>query len=311
MAAISLVADFSLNDSAYVERAAQASQEYRAQSNRQIAECYQPTITKREKCIDDADDAYEQQRREEYNLAAQQTSAWWTKVAGAAAIFAGAVGSITVLLIFMTFWQTLKQGAQIAQSVVHHERSATAMEGVAESMKINAAKIVESVEHQKIFGRMQMRAYVSVGLDERPVYQDQRLRFGASPTLLNTGHTPALNLRWQTTAIIAPFPLEAGYQFRVPPQGEGQSILMPHQGGRMECTLPDRIADDLAEKVMGRDTLAFYVWGIVTYMDVFGDEHETKFAQVYSWWRSLELREDGLVLVHSAGQFLPWHNEAN
>src|SRR4051812_34478188 len=61
--------------------------------------------------------------------------------------------TISILLIFMTFWQTLKQAGEIKESVRHAGRSADAMEGVKEAMAINAAKVVESVENQERFGK--------------------------------------------------------------------------------------------------------------------------------------------------------------
>jgi hypothetical protein len=106
---VGLGVDLSSKDSAYIKRAAKAADKYSDEAHRQISRCRALPAARAEPCVQTAYNAAEQQYREEYNLAAQETAAWWTKITGLAAICAGVVVSgIGTFLLLLTFWQTRK-----------------------------------------------------------------------------------------------------------------------------------------------------------------------------------------------------------
>lgn len=249
-----------------------------------------------------------------YQSAAQQNPiimAWQWLFPDSVAFFTFCLVASTILL-----WRaTMRIGRDSRNSGVTQaekmERSAVAMEGVKESMAINAKQIVKSVKHQEMFGKMQMRAYVSVLLDERPVYQDANCRFQARPTIRNTGHTPAKRLRWRIRGAIERVPLPLDFDFSLPGDRGGENILMPQAVATLDFFLPGRLVDELVPDVMRGFGWGFYVWGIVSYEDAFGDPHETKFAHIYNYVPTNEVREDGAFVVRYDGSYLAVHNEAN
>lgn len=181
------------------------------------------------------------------------------------------------------------------------------MEGVAESMATNASKIIESVDHQKTFGKMQMRAYVSV-LIGKGRYQDDHHIFDARPRLLNTGHTPAKNVRWRIAMDILPNPLPDGFRFPMPKDVRGGMELPPQQDGYIQAIHNTRLDAEQAEQVKWGFTISCYVWGIVWYCDAFGDRHHTSFAQRI-WWEP-EPGTDGQIGWRLEGQHLQRHNRS-
>jgi hypothetical protein len=233
------------------------------------------------------------------------------------------VAFATVLLViataglwFTTFllWRSTAQLAKDAKEdagvqAAKMERSAAAMERVAKSTEDNTGHIIRSVGHQETFGKMQMRAYISV-LIGKGRYQDEAFLFEMRPQIVNTGHTPARDLRWRIAMDVLPNPLPDGYRFPMADtEVRGGLDLPPHQDGYMQIVHHARLDPEQAEHVKWGMHASCYVWGIVWYRDAFGDRHHTTFAQRI-WWEPAEIKDDKSVIWGLEGQYLQRHNRS-
>jgi hypothetical protein len=146
-----------------------------------------------------------------------------------------------------------------------------------------------------------MRAYVSV-LVSGATYQerDKGLKFEGKPAMLNSGHTPARKVGYKARADILPVPLPSDFSFPLPERINGAASLGPQQHFVMSAIV-DAFYDDADVYAIKRgEGSALYVWGIVSYQDVFGNDRTTKFCQILTWL------PDGRVW----GYFTNEHNEA-
>ena len=211
------------------------------------------------------------------------------------------------------------QADKMERSIAEGARAAAAMEGVAESMAINAKQIVESVEvsrtvarHQERFAKAQMRAYISVLIDGA-TYQQGEVRFEAAPTIVNNGATPARNLRYRICADILPHPLPADFRFPLPTRAQGQdsNILGPQQNGIMVAVVGRLVPVDDVAKIKVGEEQSLYVWGTLSYEDIFGHLHRCTFAQQLYWQQSGPRSESGDVPEIIRGWHLSKHNRTN
>lgn len=184
------------------------------------------------------------------------------------------------------------------RSIAESGRAASAMEDVSRHFAENVAIVKDR-------SAKQMRAYVSV-LVHSGVYQEREkgFYFEGKPMMLNMGNTPAHNVRYRATADILPIQIPSDFPFPLPERASSAATLGPHQnfimGARVGTFYDDR--DVFAIKnATGR---ALYVWGIITYEDIFGDAHHTKFCQIITWperwtkWTNLGLLRNRLQRVH-------------
>ncbi len=184
--------------------------------------------------------------------------------------------------------------------------SAEAMQSVAESMAKNAATVADSVAMQRRFWTTQMRAYLAVAVGGA-TYQEREkgLYFEARPALINTGHTPAHQVKWRIYGAVLPFPLPADLKYILPsPTAGGRSgyVINPQQNFEMTFTLPGFVPDDDVSKIMVTDGKGFLVWGAVSYRDAFDGKHRTTFCFIQRW-----LGPDKII----KGVFIPPHNRSN
>jgi hypothetical protein len=188
------------------------------------------------------------------------------------------------------------------------ERSAAAMEGVAESMKVNAREIVRSVDLQRRYGQMQLRPYLTVLVGEG-LWQDDNLNFEIRPKVLNTGHTPAKDVRWRIgIEVLSPENFDT---FRFPlPEAVGGNMIAPHQDYLLSAVLPRRVgaADAIRDGDASKGIIVVY--GCISYRDSLKRRYLTTFAQQVSW----QLEKGWRGKIKSArlrGRFLYRHNRAN
>jgi hypothetical protein len=164
-----------------------------------------------------------------------------------------------------------KQGQDTAKSIGEATRAATAMEGMVEATR-NNANLMQAILHK------QMRAYVAVDIG-RGTYQDGRLRFAAAPVVNNTGFTPARNVSFRVMADILDTKLPKTFQF--PEFAElkiNDATLAPRQQFIIHGIVSNRFEDSEVQAIMTGEQRRLYVWGIVTYEDVFGGSWETRFC---------------------------------
>ena len=116
-----LIRDLSTVDSAYRHSAANASIKYQADANSNIKErCLSATAFAEEDCTAKAYEAAREGQRKEQDLAAQNITAWWTKIMGIAALIGMALSAVGVWLVKTTFDETRKAN-EIAKMAIEIE----------------------------------------------------------------------------------------------------------------------------------------------------------------------------------------------
>jgi hypothetical protein len=178
------------------------------------------------------------------------------------------------------------QSNEMRNSVAESRRAAVAMEQVATSMNTVAETTVQNVrqlketvatnreiaDRQKLLGELQLRAYVNVIIGNA-TYQEREknIKFGASPTLVNSGATAAKKLRYVIRAAILSIPLPDGFVFPdTTPVRSEEGMIPPHQPRTISAVVEDFYDDvEVADIKIGKGR-ALFTWGTVTYEDVFG-----------------------------------------
>lgn len=209
---------------------------------------------------------------------------WWTtrKAVTDAAATAERQGTATQESIAAA----VRSAEAMEKSIAEAARSAEAMERVAEAMNINAAQIVKSVAISSDIAEMQksqMRAYLTVVVGSAIHQERERnLRFEGNPNLVNTGPTPAKNVSWTISAKILPTPIPDHFIWPEGERVEGITIG-PHQTFSFSKVVDDYIEDADVFSVMAGKDKGLYVWGMVTYKDVWGADHWFKYCQMLVW----------------------------
>lgn len=154
--------------------------------------------------------------------------------------------------------------------------------------------------------KRQLRAYLSVSIGGGS-YQERHkdIRFEVRPSLLNSGNTPAHNITYWARAEVLPFPLPDDFDF--PPTKDtlqSSLVLGPHQNIILNAMINEFFPDEEAEIIKKGNGRRPCIWGIVSYTDVFGDGHTTKFCHSICWFGPVE---DETIAGHYANR----HNEAD
>jgi len=172
-----------------------------------------------------------------------------------------------------------------------------------------SAKATEdTVKLARETSRHQLRAYLSVSIGSA-IYQERRpaenggdLKFECRPLLVNTGQTYAKNLRFKARSAILSVPLPSGMHL---PEGFddgiGEGFMAPQQQANMFATVEGFCQDseiDNIKKMSGN--MGLYTWGLVTYKDIFGETHFTRFCH-HIYWSGSEVR----------GLYVPGRNDAD
>ena len=151
--------------------------------------------------------------------------------------------------------------------------------------------------------KRELRAYLAVVIGPA-FFQDRQTNtvFEADPLLINTGRTPAHKINFTVRAAIKPHPLPSNAD--LPETGDvgiGETVLGVQQNGTMRGVVEGFQADERVQQIKdGSNEFGLYVWGVVRYHDVFGDEHHTRFCQHIYW--------DGAGNVR--GTYTPGRNDA-
>jgi hypothetical protein len=194
--------------------------------------------------------------------------------------------------------ETVESAGEQAEAMERHigeaARSANAMEQVVAS--INAGN------------RAVMRAYLAVTIGSA-IYQERRvgqpdLKFEARPNLVNTGNTQARKVRiMQRKAAILPNPHPSDFVFQLPDDDptQGDSVVGAHLTYILNSVVDDFVPDVDIQAIKEGTGQALYVWGLVTYEDIFGEKHRTKYALQLYW----------LVNNTVGGFYVPGQNDAD
>lgn len=107
------------------------------------------------------------------------------------------------------------------------------------------------------------------------------------PEFSNVGQTPAYNVRSATMADIRPDPLPPGTDLisELTVTGTGSQTTMGTGQSIWPVCHPNRYLSDSELKTLKSrySGSAFYVWGLITYRDIFKNEHRTVFCNVADW----------------------------
>lgn len=178
----------------------------------------------------------------------------------------------------------IKAANAAASHVNEASRAATAMESVARGIAHSVSNNQELILIQKEFWRKQMRAYLTVIIGDAIYQTPGGLLFEAKPLLINTGHTPAHNVRHRVKAEILPavFPQDKDWSLPAdaivtgPAIGAGQNRLL-------SGIVSHRVPDDQVEPIKAGTGSALFVWGTVEYHDAFDEPHRTNFCHMMTW----------------------------
>ncbi len=195
----------------------------------------------------------------------------------------------------------VEQSKSMEQSVAEATRLASAMDAVAKEIAVSARAATESVVALRERTAQQMRAYLAVVVGAA-IYQERGkgLKFEGKPLLINTGHTPANNVSYRASAAILPVPMPDDFSFPLSGKVTGAAMLGPQQSANLSAVVNDFCDDTEVEAIKACNGRALYVWGIVTYEDIFGENRQTRFCQCLTWLN------DGKVF----GFYTPGHNDA-
>ncbi len=187
------------------------------------------------------------------------------------------------------------QSSAMDRHISEAARSANAMEGVAKSLESTAKVSSETLQGF----RKQMRAYLTVVVGGGiPQNRESNLKFDARPLLVNAGPTPARNVRHRTKAAILPIPLPEDFDDTIGVEREeGGNMMGAHQNAQIMGVVEDYVPDDQIADIKIAKGVGVYAWGIVTYEDVFGESHTTKFCQ-----QLMYLPEDKVFGYYIAGR---------
>jgi hypothetical protein len=130
----------------------------------------------------------------------------------------------------------------------------------------------------------ELRAYLSIGIGQATFQErDKGLRFEGRPILTNNGHTPAHNVSYKASAAILPNPPPSNFPFPLVTEQSGGATLGSGDHFILNAVVEDFVPDEDVPKIMAGKDLALYVWGIVTYNDIFEEKRETCFFQCLTW----------------------------
>lgn len=197
-----------------------------------------------------------------------------------------AISALAVAIFTFTLWTATKKLGELAleqsnameRSISEAAKATEATAQIATATKENAM-LMQSILHK------QMRAYVSVDAGQA-TYQDGVLRFAAIPVMTNTGFTPARRLSFHAMAAVLDTNLRDDYIFdEFGAKNIADATLSPRQSFTFNAVVRERFADSEVKSIMPGDAKRLYVWGIITYDDVFGGSWETRFCFNYIFYR--------------------------
>jgi hypothetical protein len=228
-----LIRDLSTVDAAYRNSAANASIKYHRDAEAYVKEsCITSTGLREVDCATKADEAAREGQRKEQDLAAQNITAWWTKVMGIAALIGMALSAVGVWLVKTTFDETRKAN-QIARETM----------------------------------RRQLRAYIGI---HKFIWRGELGDFRLKIQWKNTGQTPAHGVHTWADCMVTDSPLPESHIFQIPPKREDDwpssvGLNSPIAAKTLTSLTPDIVMNST------KGMCYIYAWGRVDYTDVFGD----------------------------------------
>jgi hypothetical protein len=195
--------------------------------------------------------------------------------------------------------ETVKAAGEQSQAMERHigeaARSAKAMEDMVAAIEKGNKAV--------------MRAYLTVAIG-LAVHQERRegqgdLRFEGKPKLTNTGSTQARRVISRIKAEILDLEAAKGFDFPIPEVPEAEllryQVVGSHHDYYLSGVVNGFVPDEEVAAIKEGRGRALFVWGRVTYEDIFGDQHYTNFCQQITWW------PNGTIFCN----YVPGHNDAD
>ncbi|AMP09477.1 putative lipoprotein [Collimonas arenae] len=173
------------------------------------------------------------------------------------------------------------QGKKMEASIREATRAASAMEALAEATKSNALLLPDMLSKQ-------MRAYLQVEIGQA-VHQAVGIKFAASPIIVNKGVTPAKNVCFTLNAAILSSNMLPNFMFE--DRGEktiNDAGLAAGQHFIISCIVAERYSEAEVADIVDQNDKSLFVWGTVTYDDVFGGAWKTDYCHNYNFFRDGE-----------------------
>lgn len=145
---------------------------------------------------------------------------------------------------------------------------------------LQASLMRQSITSSESASKAELRAYVGVTINTAG-YQDRdkEIRFEGTPTLTNTGKTPAHRVRYRNHAAVLKEPIPANYKFPSGQEEIGEYVLGINLPMVMHIVVDDYVdQNDVPDIMRGDKGRALYCWGVVSYDDAFGEPHTTNFC---------------------------------
>jgi hypothetical protein len=212
-----------------------------------------------------------------------------------------AIFTVVLALSTVLLWKETKdlrnfaeqQSEDMKASIAEAARSAAAMGDVAKVLAAEAE-----------MGRANIRAYITTGLGAVvPQNKDTNYRYEVRITMQNVGNTPAYKVASNLYTDVLPNPLPS--DFEIPafnPAMTGQTSVGPHQNLFVTAIAPRIYSDDEVNQFQhGDGKKLLYVFGTITYEDVFGASRYIKLCQMILWFAN------GTQMTLNTGKY----NESN
>jgi hypothetical protein len=231
------------------------------------------------KTLESAKSQIEAQKESDDRKRKTANDGWVVILTGVLAIVA--IGQLGVYLYqAIKLRETVRAAGEQSKTMERHigeaARSANAMEDI-------ATKIQEG-------NKAILRAYLTVTVGDIHLFQERKgpgqidLKFEARPNLTNTGNTPARNVGIRIVADILPIPIPSDFHFPLPESEiKNAGIVGAHQKVILAGTVDSFVPDAEIGMIKEGRTKALGVWGLITYDDIFGMSHQTKFGQWIMW----------------------------
>ena len=155
--------------------------------------------------------------------------------------------------------------------------------------------------------QVELRAYLIVNVDSG-AYQDREneIRFAGTPTLKNTGKTPAHNVKYRNNSAILSDEFAKTFSF---PRGDeefGRYVIGVDQTVTFTVVNKEYVDSPDVDAIRSGNGKAFYYWGIIEYDDAFGNSHTTEFChRLYFYKKSSDPDVYGVN-----GNYVPGRNQS-
>jgi hypothetical protein len=213
----------------------------------------------------------QESRSEKYEKAIALSTVVLAAVTALLALFTGGLWLATYRLGRDAKQTAARQTADTQNSLRIAAESGAALKEVAEATKNNALLMSGML-------RKQMRAYIAVDIGST-TYQDENARFDSAPVLINTGFTPALEVSYRAQAAVLSTNLSSDFEFSAAgPLYGNDASLSPRQQFIIHAMVDHRFSDAEVEEIKKGAVKRLFVWGTVTYKDVYGESWMTKFC---------------------------------